>query len=436
MRSPTGIRVAFWLASLLVTVVTSRAQGDALPPAVVVIPDGTPAPSTLATIEQVVSTRMTFTDHTDFLVALKALRVPVIGLPPGEQALDAIRHVAREQDVAAVVVVRVSATPRGRQVAVEVIDAKRGSFYAVHRLRLPPRPSPADKTKFDALLDDLDTFLPPAPTPAVAGKPPETPAPAPPSPPPPPPAAPEPQPNAPGLRGDGAAYARVVAELDFDGGGRQFAYNDGLTKNLRSYSLGLAPGAAFWFEAYPFGGVAPPLLDLAVVGDVRGNSAPSEATGTAVIASTWIRFDAGLRYRVQVGSSSHPVVFAASAQYAREAFTFSPEGSNYPAAIYSCMSLGLDGRVPIGASGITWSAAYLPVLSSASENTNFRGTTAEGVEVSLGVAVHLTRGFELQARGIYTRFFLSYDPQPGDAYVAGGALDQLFHGELGIKAYY
>ena len=52
------------------------------------------------------------------------------------------------------------------------------------------------------------------------------------------------------------------------------------------------------------------------------------------------------------------------------------------------------------------------------------------------MSIHLVRSVNLELRGIYTRFFMSFQPIPGDAFVAGGALDQFFHGEVGVKAFY
>jgi hypothetical protein len=100
------------------------------------------------------------------------------------------------------------------------------------------------------------------------------------------------------------------------------------------------------------------------------------------------------------------------------------------------MHLAADLRFPIGASGVTIGGAYLPVLSSSGVETNFRGDSAEGVELTGGVSIHLVRSVNLELRGIYTRFFMSFNPIPGDGFVAGGALDQFFHGEVGVRAFY
>jgi hypothetical protein len=41
------------------------------------------------------------------------------------------------------------------------------------------------------------------------------------------------------------------------------------------------------------------------------------------------------------------------------------------------------------------------------------------------------RNVELSLEVAYTRFFYTLNPQPGDALVAGGALDQMAFGSLG-----
>ena len=49
---------------------------------------------------------------------------------------------------------------------------------------------------------------------------------------------------------------------------------------------------------------------------------------------------------------------------------------------------------------------------------------SDGVDVGAGVAYPLPRGFEVALRARYTRYFSAFHPVPGDASVAGGALDE------------
>jgi hypothetical protein len=85
-----------------------------------------------------------------------------------------------------------------------------------------------------------------------------------------------------------------------------------------------------------------------------------------------------------------------------------------------------------GALSVYAAASYLGVLSTGPLGTYFTRARVGGVEGRAGAAYTLARGVELSLEASYTRFFYSLNPQPGDAYVAGGALDQLLRGSLGV----
>ena len=48
----------------------------------------------------------------------------------------------------------------------------------------------------------------------------------------------------------------------------------------------------------------------------------------------------------------------------------------------------------------------------------------------------LVRGWEARLVGDYERYFYSFKPEPGDEYVAGGALDQFYGGRLAVAYVY
>jgi hypothetical protein len=55
-----------------------------------------------------------------------------------------------------------------------------------------------------------------------------------------------------------------------------------------------------------------------------------------------------------------------------------------------------------------------------------------GIDAALGAALPLgSGGFELQGLLRYFRYFYAMNPEPGDALVAGGALDQFFTFQVG-----
>ncbi len=232
--------------------------------------------------------------------------------------------------------------------------------------------------------------------------------------------------------------AILDASLGMDVGARHFSYSDPVTPNLRRYDLDLGPAVAAAIEVYPLAATELLVLrDLGVTGDVRrafalGSRAPS---GEAV-STTWMRYDLGLRARTRVGArGAHAVLVGASASYGREAFTFAdaPAGTaDLPSAAYSFARARLDARVPLGPVALVAAAAYLFVLDAGDAAARLRDTHVGGVEARLGVALPFGGPFEARLGAEYTRFFYSSAPVPGDAYVAGGALDQLMRGELAL----
>ncbi len=97
----------------------------------------------------------------------------------------------------------------------------------------------------------------------------------------------------------------------------------------------------------------------------------------------------------------------------------------------------MDRKLDVGgtlsqAFSIYGSGSYLFVLSTGPVGGYFARESVGGVEGRLGVARSLGHRFEASLEVAYTRFFYSLNPQPGDTFVAGGALDQMAFGSLGI----
>jgi hypothetical protein len=67
----------------------------------------------------------------------------------------------------------------------------------------------------------------------------------------------------------------------------------------------------------------------------------------------------------------------------------------------------------------------MQVLSNSLAQTGyFPHATAGGVDAQIGPAVALSDFFELRLNGEYRRYFFSMNPRPGEAHIAGGALDE------------
>lgn len=274
--------------------------------------------------------------------------------------------------------------------------------------------------------------------------------------PPPPPPEPEPEPStdeapsaaatsesegdegddSPSERPSGVVGHEILSvAVAFDLAGRFFDHNDGRGTNLRSYST-LAPAITGRLEAYPLATTGVPVLEgLGAYGEIRTAVGLSSATedGTSVDTS-WMRFGGGLRLRVPFGPREQPFVVAARGGLLRDAFTLETSGQlaeEVPSVGYTFVRGGLDARIPLGPLALTVEAGYLGALEAGEVAARFRDATLGGIDVGGGVAVPIAYGFEARLTGQYVRWFYAFTPVPGDAYVAGGALDEYLHVELG-----
>jgi hypothetical protein len=271
---------------------------------------------------------------------------------------------------------------------------------------------------------------PPPPPAPVAAERPSTPSPAPASP-------------AEGAAGSGDAAATAAAgaprspstratsiailQASVEGGTRHFSYVDRLTPTLRPYDLFVAPLLAIHGEVYPFTNMHVPVVSgLGATGTyARAIGLSSKDSQGDRVDTSWQSFDLGLRERLRLGDS---FVLGIDAGYAGNDFTFGPAvtpASQLPSAAYELLRAGLDGRLTRGALDVHAAASYLDVLSAGEFGKLFPRATVGGIEAGLGVSDTFAPSFELSLDVVYTRFFYSLLPQPGDPSVAGGALDQM-----------
>lgn len=238
----------------------------------------------------------------------------------------------------------------------------------------------------------------------------------------------------------GVAYALLDASLGLEFASRHLTYNDRVTNNLRAYDVDGVPTAALDLQLYPLArsGVAV-LKDLGFVGEVRRafllNSATTDGTK---VSTEWTRFDAGLRGRMRFGGA-RPMVLGLRGSYGQETFKFA-DGANasgeLPSVGYKLLRAMLDARVPVGPIAVVAAFGYLHVLEAGSLQDRLRGTKVAGIEARLGASVPLGSVLEARLTVDYTRFFYAFSPVPGDAAVAGGALDHLVRAGLAIAFVY
>jgi len=238
----------------------------------------------------------------------------------------------------------------------------------------------------------------------------------------------------PRAHGHTRAGSMAVLGAALQGGSRHFSYVDRLTPTLRPYDLFVAPLAAVAGEIYPFTSSAIPVLDdLGATGSyARAFGLASEDSGGTKVSTSWQTFAVGLRERVPIGSA---FVLGIDAGYGDTSFAFDDPiqpAAQLPSVHYKLLRGGLDGRFVRGDVSVHAGAGYLDVLSTGDFASLFPRASVGGVEAALGASDMIAPAVELSLDIAYTRFFYSLLPQPGDAYVAGGALDEMATIAVGV----
>ncbi len=240
------------------------------------------------------------------------------------------------------------------------------------------------------------------------------------------------------------------AQLGLELGGRFFDYtqSDANSRNTRPYEVFGVPGLKIAAEVYPAA-----TTDIIVLSDLGlfvgythffGLSSKTLKEPVWEFGTTYNRFNAGLRFRYRIGDADdNPVVLRASGSAGFLNFSFDPADDGAKAiadevadAEYVFMRFGVDARIPIGRFSIQPSFGYVGPLEHEGLYSRFQGASVKAIDLGLGAAVVIADGFEARGGFTYTRYFSSFEPQPGDAFVAGGALDQYLGLDLGVGYVY
>jgi hypothetical protein len=209
---------------------------------------------------------------------------------------------------------------------------------------------------------------------------------------------------------------------------RHFSYVDRITSSLRPYDLAAAPVAVATGVVYP---LAPThiavLRDFGITGEYsQAFALASQDSAGNRVGTTWQAFDFGATERIALPRG---LLANVSAGYGGNDFQFSdaiPGGAAaLPSVSYRFVRVGADLRYGFLSAFAAWAGgSYLDVLSSGYTSQLFPRETVGGVEAHLGASWRLAKSWEVSLSAAYTRFFYSFNPVPGDASVAGGALDE------------
>lgn len=224
---------------------------------------------------------------------------------------------------------------------------------------------------------------------------------------------------------------------------RQFEYNQPITKNLRAYRVVGAPMLGLNLELYPLANSKGPLAGIGLVANyAQALALQSAAAGGAKVPTRWNRFLVGLRYRIGIGDKGMYV--APMIGFGGQSFTFSglddKTNKESPATKYTYFRLGVDARIPLGPVGVMAGLGYL-VTSAPKDDLEvvsgrFPNVKVGGIDANIGVGIGVMKGLEARVMFNYSRFFYSMNPNVGDPYIAGGALDQLSSIHIGAAYVY
>jgi len=436
---PALVAAAWGALALLSTAADARAA-DRKGQVVAVVVEGPHSDQVAGWLEDRVVAPDTLKEGDAFRVALRAKGAPALHVAAGNGARDQqlvarASAAARDAGVDHAILVDVRPTPRATRVHVWHIDVQRSQAVVDTDLTLPPSASAMYTTRAVLALAppaevapaEPAQTVPTAPAAAASVAPPDTSsAPAPQAP------AVEPAPvetdrpaATPPPEGDSSLLS-VRAALG--AGMRHFSYVDRITPSLRPYDLAAAPVAVATAVVYPLAPTRIPVLrDFGITGEYsQAFALASQDSAGNRVGTTWQSFDVGATERFVL---PHGLLANVSAGYGGDDFQFADSLAGGPAALpsvsYRFVRVGADLRYRfLSAFGAWVGGSYLDVLSSGYTAQLFPRETVGGVEAHLGASWRLAKSWELSLSGTYTRFFYSFNPVPGDASVAGGALDE------------
>lgn len=228
----------------------------------------------------------------------------------------------------------------------------------------------------------------------------------------------------------------IDAELGAEAMGRHLSYHDDLFHQMNTYDLTAAPGVYGRVAFYPgalSANRAASMFGLTLGGDLVAAPDSLDTRGVAVPVRAW-GYTAGLRVRLPEGMPDVGLDVA----YVAQRFTLGRSTPSLDAGVPNVgaqsLRLGASARIAItGRVAVTGRAAFLAVLDTgAAPSLYFPRLSTNGVEAAAGVAVGVWRGVELRAAIEYRRYFSSMNPEPGDAHIVGGSLDEYITGTLGV----
>jgi hypothetical protein len=211
---------------------------------------------------------------------------------------------------------------------------------------------------------------------------------------------------------------------------RNFTYKDDLYQQLQGYELGSAVAPAVDLTWAPlFGGRGYFTGHIAMSVGLQSKS--QDGTSFPTQAMAW---GAGLGYRFFIGEKSH---VGLEARFERQTFIISGTATDPRPAIpnvgYSALAAGVDLRFSLfGPVSLLGGAAYrhLFAVGEIGSADWYPHQTSMGLDANVGIGVELGSSFEIRILGALQRYGFSFNPEPGDPHIAGGATDTYLSGTM------
>lgn len=218
---------------------------------------------------------------------------------------------------------------------------------------------------------------------------------------------------------------------------RDLSYTDDLFAELSGYELAPAPVLFAQTTFFP-GALATPGAAAHIGIEARAE------VGVGISSTASDGTEHGTRFQALSVDAVVRLPFGAieirpHAGWGMHAFTFDSASSGQtpvPDVAYQHLVLGTSVLVH-AASALDVHArfSWLPVLSMGEigDSEWFPRASAGGIDGEIGATVHVTGGFGIRVAGEIRRFFFRMSPEPGDARIAGGAIDQHLGGSIALQ---
>ena len=217
---------------------------------------------------------------------------------------------------------------------------------------------------------------------------------------------------------------------------------------MRPYSLPFAAATALHIVWYPISALSSgPMQHLGIevgIEQAFGLRSAAGTDGSALAGKTFgnsvHEYEGGLRYRIPFGAG-HQVWISGTA--GEHAFVFTSPSDcgdcramlHIPDTVYRYGRPGIGLRLELpGDFSFTLGGGYRYLLNAGGAHLDgyFPHRTVGGVDADLALGYRITANVEVRASGQLRRYFYDMHSKAGDAFIAGGAIDQYWTVALGM----